>query len=44
MPLPLALPGTYNLGLFVDNAGLVNEFNEVDNRLVSASGQITFTP
>lgn len=42
--LPLALPGTYNLGLFVDNAGLVNEFNEVDNRLVSASGQITFTP
>ncbi|MGH7131293.1 MAG: CARDB domain-containing protein [Phycisphaerales bacterium] len=42
--LPLALPGTYNLGLFVDSGNLVNEFNEVDNRLISASGQITFTP
>lgn len=42
--LPLVLPGAYNLGLFVDSGSLVSEFDEIDNRLISPSGQVTFTP
>ncbi|MGH7130627.1 MAG: CARDB domain-containing protein [Phycisphaerales bacterium] len=42
---PLVLPGfDYHVGLFVDSSSVVNEFSEVDNRLVSDSGVITFTP
>ncbi|MGH7133237.1 MAG: CARDB domain-containing protein [Phycisphaerales bacterium] len=42
--LPLVVPGTYRLGLFLDNGGVINELNEVDNRGFSETGDLVFTP